>query len=60
MNVFARIALQWFGVTLGILFGGWGLLNLEERIARQKHAASVVEANNPGTLERSWYGRRSS
>lgn len=60
MNRFARIVLTWFGVTVGIIFGGWGLLTLEERIARQKHVQSLGKANHPGTYERSAYGGRAS
>lgn len=53
MNRFARIAITWFGVTVGILFGGWGLLTLEERVADQRKDRSIGAANHPGTYERS-------
>lgn len=58
MSPFARIALTWFGVTVGIIFGGWAALVAEERLARQKQAQKTGAANHPGTYERSAYGRR--
>lgn len=51
MKIFARIACQVVGVTIGVVFGGWAALEYEQRRAAQRQKRKKLARCNPGKPE---------